>query len=210
MHIPDGFIPTWESAIFWIISIIFVALAIKWAKNNMDEKSVPLFAVLGAGIFAIQAINVPIGMGTSGHMVGAAMASMIFDSPYAGILLLALVLLIQGLFFADGGILVMGANIFNMGVICAFVGYYAFKSLRNRGISIAAFVGGWLALFTSAIVCSLELTIAGTFPLVAGLSAMGLYHAIIGLIEGAITAIVLGYIASARPDMLKWTGGKNE
>jgi cobalt/nickel transport system permease protein len=203
MHIPDGFLPIWESVVFWLISLVFVAKSIMWAKNNLDEKSVPLFAALAAGIFAIQAMNMPIPWGTSGHMVGSALTAMIFDSPWAGVLMLTLVLIIQGVFFADGGLLAMGANIFNMGIIGGFVGYYVFKALKKSNVILASFLGGWSATFIAALVCAIELAIGGVFPLDKGLMFMGLYHFFIGIIEGVITAIVVGYLSSTRPDLVK-------
>jgi cobalt/nickel transport system permease protein len=150
-------------------------------------------------------------MGTSGHMVGAALVAIVFGSPWAGVLVLTLVLLVQGFAFGDGGVTTMGANILNMGVISGFVGYYTYFVLRKyvvprseAGTSIAAFGGAWLGLFISAIVCAVEMWIAGTFPLHAGLMAMGTYHLIIGFIgEGLITSIVITAIAKSRPDLLE-------
>ncbi|UXM85181.1 cobalt transporter CbiM [Methanococcus aeolicus] len=210
MHIPDGFLPIWEAGLLWLVSLVCIGLSLKWASKEMNEKTVPLFAAVAAGIFAIQAMNIPIPWGTSGHMGGAALASIIFDSPWAGVLMLALVLIVQGLFFADGGILAMGANVFNMGIIGAFVGYYVFKSLKKVNIAVAAFGAGWFALFLGAIVCAIEMAVAGTFPLDKGLQFMGLYHAAIGFIEGGITAVVIQYISSVRPDLIKGLGGNNE
>jgi cobalt/nickel transport system permease protein len=116
------------------------------------------------------------------------------------------VLLVQGFIFADGGITTMGANILNMGVVSGFVGYYTFVALMDRKLSlqISSFIGAWLGLLVSALVCAVQMYIAGTFPLVPGLLAMGTYHFIIGLIgEGLITAVALTAIASSRPDLLK-------
>jgi len=171
----------------------------------MDEMKVPLLATLAAGIFAIQAMNLPIPWGTSGHMVGAVMAAIILGSPWAGVLLLTLVLLVQGFVFADGGITTLGVNILNMGIISCFVGYYSYEGLKKFGTKIvaASFIGAWLGLFVSALVCAVELWLAGTFPLVEGLYFMGLYHAVIGVIgEGIITAIVIGVVLNLRPDIL--------
>jgi cobalt/nickel transport system permease protein len=128
---------------------------------------------------------------------------MIFDSPWAGVLMLTLVLIIQGVFFADGGLLAMGANIFNMGIIGGFVGYYVFKALKKSNVILASFLGGWSATFIAALVCAIELAIGGVFPLDKGLMYMGLYHFFIGIIEGVITAIVVGYLSSTRPDLVK-------
>lgn len=206
MHIPDSFIPLSQAIIYWIIALPFIFMAIKWAGKEMDDTKVPILAALAAGIFAIQALNIPIGMGTSGHMVGATLVAIIFASPWAGVLVLTLVLLVQGFVFADGGITTLGANILNMGVISGFVGYYTFSALMKSRLSlqISSFVGAWLGLLVSALVCAVQLYLAGTFPLVPGLIAMGTYHFIIGLIgEGLITAIAITAIASSRPDLLE-------
>ncbi|WP_319506394.1 cobalt transporter CbiM [uncultured Methanolobus sp.] len=204
MHIPDSFIPMSQAIIYWLIALPFVFMSLKWARKELDDLKVPILAALAAGIFAIQALNIPIGMGTSGHMVGATLVAIIFGSPMAGVLVLTLVLLVQGFVFGDGGITTMGANILNMGVISGFVGYYTFVALRNKaGIKGASFVGAWLGLFISAIVCAVQMAIAGTFPLMAGLATMGLYHLIIGFIgEGLITAVVITAIEKSRPDLL--------
>lgn len=205
MHIPDAFIPMGQALVYWIIALIFIALALRWARSSMKEEKVPLVAVLAAGIFAIQAVNIPIPWGTSGHMVGAALAAIVLGSPYAGVFVLTLVLLVQGIIFGDGGITVMGANIINMGVVGGFVGYYGYTALNGvmNNAYVAAFIAGWASLFISAILCAVELAIAGTFPLDLGLTFMGVYHAVIGLIEGGITAVALYLIASARPDILE-------
>jgi cobalt/nickel transport system permease protein len=206
MHIPDSFVPLGQAIIYWIIALPFIYMALKWAGKEMDDTKVPILAALAAGIFAIQALNIPIGMGTSGHMVGATLVAIIFASPWAGVLVLTLVLLVQGFVFADGGITTMGANILNMGVISGFVGYYTFAALKNRNLSlqISSFVGAWLGLLVSALACAVQMYLAGTFPLVPGLIAMGTYHFIIGLIgEGLITAVALTAIANSRPDLLE-------
>jgi cobalt/nickel transport system permease protein len=209
LHIPDSFIPLLQAAVYWVIALVFIALSLRWARAEMREEKVPLVAVLAAGIFAIQAVNVPIPWGTSGHMVGAALAAIVLGSPFAAVFVLTLVLIVQGVLFGDGGITVMGANIINMGVIGGFVGFYSYKGL-NRAIRNpypAAFVAAWLSLFVSALACAVEMAIAGTFPLGLGLFSMGLYHAVIGVIEGAITTVALYLIVTARPDILPKESG---
>jgi cobalt/nickel transport system permease protein len=198
-----------QALVYWVIALIFIALALRWARRSMGEEKIPLVAVLAAGIFAIQALNIPIPWGTSGHMVGAALAAIVLGSPYAGVFVLTLVLLVQGVIFGDGGITVMGANIVNMGVIGGFVGYYGYTAIRSviGNTYAAAFIAGWASLFVAAILCAVELAIAGTFPLELGLTMMGTYHVVIGLIEGGITAVALYLIASARPDILEHPTG---
>jgi len=204
MHIPDGFIPLWQCIIYYIIVIIVGYFAIKWARENLDEKQIPLLAVLAAGIFAIQAMNIPIPWGTSGHMVGAALVAILLGSPFAGFLVLAVVLIIQGLAFGDGGLTTLGANIFNMGILGSFIGFYSFKGLKKILSDIpSVFIACFLSLLIPAIACALELWIAGTFPLVAGLYLMGIYHIIIGITaEGLISTIVYTAISNIRPDLI--------
>jgi cobalt/nickel transport system permease protein len=204
MHIPDAFIPIWQGAIYWIIALVFVALALRWAKNEMSEEKLPLVAVLAAGIFALQSFNLPVSMGTSGHLVGGALAAIILGSPFAAVFILTLVLIIQGVMFGDGGITTMGANIINMGVIGGFVGFYSFKGLMGvtKSMPVSAFVAAWLACLIPACACAVEMYLAGTFPLQEGLIAMGLYHAAIGIIEGFVTVAAIYLITSVRPDLV--------
>ena len=204
MHIPDAFIPIGQALVYWVIALIFIALSLRWARKELAEEKIPLVAVLAAGIFAIQAFNLPVGMGTSGHLVGGALAAIVLGSPYAAVFILTLVLIIQSVFFGDGGITTMGVNIINMGVIGGFVGYYGFTTLKSiaRNAYVSAGIAAWFACFIPALAASVEMFVAGTFPLVPGLLAMGTYHAAIGIIEGAITAGAVYLIYHARPDLM--------
>ena len=203
MHIPDGFIPLWQCAVYFLIALPFVVKSLSWARTELDEASVPLFATLSAGIFAIQAMNIPIPWGTSGHMVGGVLTAILLGSPYAGVLLLTLVLLIQGFIFADGGITVLGANILNMGIISTFTGYYLYAALKGGlGTRKASFAGAWAGMVISALVAAVELAAAGTFPLLQGLFFMGLYHVVIGAIgEGIITSVAVGAVLKVSPEL---------
>jgi len=209
MHIPDAFIPIPQAAVYWIIALIFLALAIRWAKNEMNEDKIPLVAVLAAGIFALQGFNLPVSMGTSGHLVGGALAAIVLGSPFAAIFILTLVLIIQGVIFGDGGITTMGANIINMGVIGGFVGYYSYRGVNTviKNPFISAGFAAWLACLIPSLACALEMFVAGTFPLIPGLMAMGIYHAAIGLIEGVVTAGIIYLLSKARPDLVSSTIG---
>ncbi|MGN1362267.1 MAG: cobalt transporter CbiM [Methanobrevibacter sp.] len=205
MHIPDGFIPLWQCAIYYVILIIALYFATKWAKNNLDEKRIPLMAVLAAGIFAIMSMNMPIPFGTSGHMVGGTLIAIVFMAPEACVLVFFVVLLIQALLFGDGGITTLAANVLNMGIIGGCVGLYTFKGLKNFiGKYPAIGVGAWLATFVAAEACAVEMAMAGTFPLTLGLASMGLYHAFIGIIEAVLTIIVIYVLEKYRPDLLVW------
>jgi len=205
MHIPDAFMPITQGLVYWAIALVFIGLSLRWARKDMSEDRIPLVAVLAAGIFALQSFNLPVSMGTSGHLVGGALAAIVLGSPYAAVFILTLVLIVQGVIFGDGGITTMGANIINMGVIGGFVGFYSFKGLMGatKSMNASAFAAAWFACFIPALACAVEMSIAGTFPLREGLIAMGLYHALIGVIEGFVTVIAIRLIMTARPDIVK-------
>ena len=205
MHIPDGFIPLWQCAIYYVILIIAIYFAGRWAKNNLDEKRIPLLAILAAGIFAIMSMNIPIPFGTSGHMIGGVLVAIVFMAPEAAIIVFTCVLIIQALLFGDGGITVLGANVLNMGVIGGLVGLGTYKGLNGvigKYPSIA--LGAWLATVVAALAAAIELFIAGTFPLDIGVASMVLYHVFIGIIEAVLTCIVIYALEKFRPDLLAW------
>lgn len=205
MHIPDGFISIPLCAILYIIAIVCIYLSLKWSRDNLDEKYIPLLAVLAAGIFAIQSFNLPVPFGSSGHLLGAALVAIIFCSPYAAILVLTVVLILQAIFFGDGGITALGANIINMGVVGGFVGYYGFNALKDSiGKYPAVFVASWAACFIAALVAAIEMALSGTFPLDLGIYWMGLFHAMIGIIEAIITTVIIAGLEKVRPDLLAW------
>jgi cobalt/nickel transport system permease protein len=209
MHVPDAFMPIPQGILYWVVALVFIALSLRWVRKEMDETKVPLMAILAAGIFVIQAFNLPVAMGTSGHLVGGALAAIVLGSPYAAVFIISLVLIVQGVIFGDGGLTTMGANILNMGVIGGFVGFYSYHGLMaaTKSMNLSAFAAGWLACVIPALAAAVELWIAGTFPLGLGLAGMGLYHAVIGIIEGGITVVALRLIASVRPDIVKTPAG---
>lgn len=203
MHIPDGFIPLAQCAIYYVILIVALYFSGKWARENLDEKRIPLLAVLAAGIFAIMSMNIPIPFGTSGHMVGGALVAIVFMAPEAAILVFTAVLLIQALFFGDGGITALGANVFNMAIVGGFTGLFTYKGLNGiLGKYPSVFLAAWLATLVAAVVAAIEMAIAGTFPLTVGIASMALYHAFIGIIEGVLTVIVIYALEKFRPDLL--------
>ena len=209
MHIPDGFIPVTQCLVYYVILIVALYFSVRWARSNLDEKRIPLMAVLAAGIFAIMSMNIPIPFGTSGHMVGGALVAIVFLAPEAAVLVFTVVLLIQALIFGDGGITVLGANVLNMAIIGGFVGLYTFKGLNGIiGKYPAAGVGAWLATIVAALACAIEMAIAGTFPLNIGIPSMVLYHVFIGIIEAVLTVIVLVALDKFRPDLLAWNRGE--
>jgi len=205
MHIPDGFIPLWQCGIYYVITILALYFSLKWAKKNLDEKMVPLMAVLAAGIFAIMSLNVPFPMGSSGHMVGGALVAIIFCAPEAAVIIFTLVLLVQALLMGDGGVTTLGANILNMGIVTGLVGFYSFKTLRNPlGKIKSLFIASWLSIFLAAVMVVLELWFAGKFINLQLALLFLILQAISGIVEGILTVIIILALEKTRPDLLVW------
>ena len=205
MHIPDGFIPIAQCLIYYVILIVALYFSVKCAKSNLDEKRIPLLAVLAAGIFAIMSMNMPIPFGTSGHMVGGALVAIVFLAPEAAVLVFTVVLLIQALIFGDGGLTALAANVINMGIVGGAVGLYTFKALNTKiGNYPAVGIAAWLATVLAALACAIEMSIAGTFPINIGIPSMVLYHLFIGIIEAVLTVVVVAALDKFRPDLLAW------
>jgi cobalt/nickel transport system permease protein len=204
MHIPDGFLSLIISLVFWGITIIMVGIAISKTNKTLGEKQVPLMGIMAAFIFAAQMLNFPIAGGTSGHFLGGALAAMVLG-PWAGILVMTAVIAVQGLLFQDGGLLVMGANIFNMGIMTAMIGFGLYRGVtgRSKGTRLGvAGIAAWLAVVTSALVASLQLWLSGTSRLEIVVPAMLGVHVLIGLGEAIITVAALAFIEQTRPDLL--------
>lgn len=202
MHIPDGFLDLNVAAILYIMSVAVVGYSV--LKMKELEVNRALIGVVAAAMFAVQMLNWPIPGGTSAHFVGGALAGILLG-PYAGGLAMALVLVIQGLVFADGGLTALGANVWNMAVVNVFVGYYIYRALEKVNRSVAAFTAGWLGITTAAIFTGIEVGLSSSFKysLAAAVTVMGTWHGILGIIEGFITAGVVTYISSMRPDLLE-------
>ena len=130
MHIPDGFLSVTVSIVLWIISIAAVAYSLKRVNKELGERQVPLMGVLAAAIFAGQMLNFTVAGGTSGHLVGAAIATILLG-PWAAVLVMTSVVSIQAIIFQDGGLLALGANIFNMGLISVAVSYTVYSTVRK-------------------------------------------------------------------------------
>lgn len=204
LHIPDGFLSIVVSIICWVITIITLGFAISKTNKALGEKQVPLMGVMAAFIFAAQMINFPVAGGTSGHLLGGAMAAIVLG-PWAGMLVMTAVVAVQGLLFQDGGLLVMGANVLNMGLVTAAIGYGLYRSAAGQSkvvkLSVAG-VAAWLSVMAGALFTALQLWLSGTSQLSIVIPAMLGVHALIGLGEAFITVAALSFILQARPDLL--------
>ena len=204
MHIPDGFLSLVMSIIFWGITAITVGIAITKTNKTLGEKQVPLMGIMAAFIFAAQMLNFPVAGGTSGHFRGGARAAIVLG-PWAGILVMTAVIALQGLLFQDGGLLVMGANIFNMGILTAVIGYGLYRSVLNQNKTVrlaAAGIAAWLSTVTAALLVSFQLWLSGTSQLQIVVPAMLGVHVLIGLGEAVVTVAALAFILQTRPDLL--------
>jgi cobalt/nickel transport system permease protein len=208
MHIPDGFISTPVAVAGIAVAAGSVAYAVKATNKKMGERQVPMMGVLAAFIFAAQMLNFPVAGGTSGHFIGAALAAIILG-PWSAVLIMSCVLMVQCLIFQDGGLLALGANILNMGVIAVFVSYFTYKGIfaairgGKTGRLVAAGVGAWISVAVSALACAAELAISGTAPWQIAIPAMGIVHMAIGVGEGLITVAVVALVMGTRPDLLE-------
>lgn len=204
MHIPDGFLDVKTTISFWGISAVFLSYSIKKLRDNLNEKIIPLMGVLGAFVFASQMLNFPILNGTSGHFVGGVLLGIVLG-PFAGLITMSSILLIQSLLFADGGIISLGANIFNMGVVGPFLGFYLYKNFlkffKNNFI-ISSFLSSFLSIVVGATFCSIQLGISNTIPISLGLPTMVGIHALIGIGEGVITSLILSFLYKIRKDLI--------
>ena len=208
LHIPDGFLSVPVALVGWFLAILFIGLALRQTRRQFDERQIPLMGVMAAFIFAAQAINFPVLGGTSGHLLGGALAAIVLG-PWSAVLVMAAVIGLQGLLFQDGGLLVMGWNIINMGVLTVFSGVAAYQVARrwltnNRtSLIVGGAAGAWLSVMAAAVATSVELAASGTSPLNIVLPAMLLVHAFIGIGEAIITVGALLLIYSTRPDLLR-------
>jgi cobalt/nickel transport system permease protein len=212
VHIPDGFLslPVWASC--GAISAAAVALAVRKTGAGREhggaaeDSRLPLTGVTAAFVFAAQMVNFPVAGGTSGHLTGAVLASLLLG-PWAAVLVMSAILIVQALLFQDGGITALGANILNMGLVGAFGGYWIYRLTRRlfpgRRASLAAcFFASWLAVVASSGLASVEIALSGTAPLRIVLPAMAGVHALIGTGEGLITAAALAFLLKVRADLV--------
>jgi cobalt/nickel transport system permease protein len=207
MHIPDGFLSPEVALTCAVPAAAAVAYGVKRAGVELDERRVPLLGVTAAFVFAAQMLNFPVAGGTSGHFLGAALATILLG-PWLGCLVLAVVLATQSFVFADGGVSALGANIVNMGVAGALVTGGVMLAARRvlprrRGVLLAvAGTGAWLSVLAGALGTSVCLALSGTIPLDTVLPAMLGVHMVIGLGEAAITVAAVSALMATRPDLI--------
>jgi cobalt/nickel transport system permease protein len=208
LHVPDGFLSPSVSLLGWVVAIALLATSLKQVQADYQDRAVPLMGVCAAFIFAAQMINFPIPGGTSGHLLGGTLAGVLLG-PWAGSLVMSAVFIVQATLFQDGGITVLGSNIFLMGLIGTFGGYYLYRLIRFTlgrsswsSMAIATSVSAWASVVVAALVCAILLALSGTVSLNVAITAMVGWHMLIGIGEAAITLVAVSYIWRSRPDLL--------
>ncbi|MDR9459196.1 MAG: energy-coupling factor ABC transporter permease [Dehalococcoidia bacterium] len=207
MHIPDGFLNIATVATTYAVSTGGIGYALRQARKKLADKHVPLMGIMAAFIFAAQMLNFPIIGGTSGHLIGAALAAILLG-PWAAVLIMTCVLIAQSLIFQDGGLLALGANILNMGIIASISGYYLYRLITGimgttrQGILFGSFIAAWGSVVFASIACAIELWVSDIVPIHVVLPAMAGWHAIIGIGEGLITVAVMSLVMATRADLL--------
>jgi len=203
---------TWIPA--WLGSAGLLGYAVRRVRQTLSDGKIVMMAILAALIFALQMLNFPVAGGTSGHFAGGALAAIVLGL-WPGMLVMAAVLVVQALFFGDGGITTMGANFLNMAIIGPAVGWAIHGGLTRLSESrkvrlVASALAGWCACVVGALSAALMLWLSGRAPLSTVLLAMGGWHAIIGIGEAVITTGIVGYLLAVRPDLLTDSAGPAE
>lgn len=209
MHVPDGFINAPVSAVTGVVAAGAIAVSLRGARRELDERTAPLAGLVAAFIFAVQMLNFPVAAGTSGHLLGGALAA-ILVGPYTGVLCVSVVLLMQGILFADGGLTALGVNITDMAIVTTVVSYALFRGLvkvlprTRRSITGAAFVAALLSVPAAAVAFTLIYAVGGTtdIAITKVATAMIGVHVLIGLGEAVITALTVGAVVTVRPDLV--------
>lgn len=209
MHVPDGFLDAPTSVATGAVAVGAVALALRGARRELDDRTAPLAGLVAAFVFATQMVNFPVGAGTSGHLLGGALAAALVG-PWTAILVVSVVLLVQGLLFADGGLTALGTNITLLGVVGVGVGWAVLVAVRwllprrRSSIPVAAATGAFVSVPAAAAVFTLLFSVGGVADVPTGtvLAAMVGWHAVIGVGEAVITGLVVGSVMATRPDLV--------
>jgi cobalt/nickel transport system permease protein len=210
MHVPDGFIDAPVSVAAGVVAAGGLAVCLRGARRELDDRTAPMAGLVAAFVFAVQMLNFPVAAGTSGHLLGGALAA-ILVGPYTGALCVAVVLLVQALLFADGGITALGVNIINMSLVTVVVGYAVFRLLvrvlpySKSSTTASAFVAALVSVPVASLSFVALYALGGTADVSVGkvAAAMVGVHVLIGLGEAMITALTVGAVVAVRPDLVR-------
>jgi cobalt/nickel transport system permease protein len=214
VHVPDGFIDAPTSAVTGVVAAGALAVSLRGARRELDERTAPLAGLVAAFIFAVQMLNFPVAAGTSGHLLGGALAA-ILVGPFTGVLCVSVVLLMQGVLFADGGLTALGVNITDMAIVTTVVSYAVFRGLlavlprKRRSVTVASFVAALVSVPAAAVTFTLIYAVGGTTDVAIGKVATAMIgvHVLIGIGEAVITALTVGAVIAVRPDLVHGARG---
>ncbi|MCD6640429.1 MAG: energy-coupling factor ABC transporter permease [Nocardioides sp.] len=209
MHVPDGFLDAPTSVATAAVAVVGVGVALVKARNELDDRTAPMAGLVATFVFAAQMVNFPVGAGTSGHLLGGALAAVLVG-PWTAILCLAVVVLVQALVMADGGITALGTNVTLLSLTAVAAGWLVFVAVRavlpRRPASVvpAAAVAAFASVPLTAVVFTLLFSVGGIAPVAFDtlLAAMVSWHAVIGIGEAVITALVVASVVASRPDLV--------
>lgn len=213
MHVPDGFLDAPTSLATGVVAAAGVAIALKGARRELDDRTAPMAGLVATFVFAAQMINFPVGAGTSGHLMGGALAAALVG-PWSAVLCLTVVLVVQALLMADGGITALGTNITLIGLVAVAVGWTVIVVVRRllpptaHAIPVAAALGAFLSVPAAAAAFTGLFAIGGQAPVDVGdvLAAMVGWHSVIGIGEAIVTGLVVASVVAARPDLVHAAG----
>lgn len=214
MHIPDGLLDPITTVVLWIVTIVIMIIGFKKIGKTFEEedseKLIPYIGVLAATLFAFQFVNYPVPGGTSGHLVGGTLVGVILG-PWAAVIVIFMILVVQSL-FGDGGITAIGANTFNMGIICGIFGFYIVKAIililnktnmeKQKKVTLATAIGSYIAILLAAFMAGVEVGIGGAIPLEIIIPAMVFWHIFIGIGEAVISALIVYFIYKVKPEFI--------
>lgn len=209
MHVPDGFLDAPTSMATGAAAVAGVGLALRGARRELDDRTAPMAGLVATFVFAGQMMNFPVGAGTSGHLLGGALAAVLVG-PWTAVLCLTTVLIVQALFMADGGVTALGTNVTLMALVGVLVGWLAFRLARSvlprrlPMVAPAAAFGAFVSVPVAALVFSVLFAVGGTAPVdpVRVLTAMVSWHVVIGIGEAVITGLVVASVVAVRPDLV--------
>lgn len=210
MHLPDGFLDAPTSAATAVVAATGIALALRRARADLDDRTTPMTGLVAVFVFAAQLLNFPIGMGTSGHLLGGALAA-ILVGPWTATLALTVVVTVQALLFGDGGITALGSNLTLMALVAPWVGWAVFRMVArllarsSAATGVAAFAAALVSVPATAAVFVLLYAVGGQVPVPTDLllAAMTGWHVLVGAGEALITTLVVGSVAAVRPDLVR-------
>lgn len=209
MHIPDGFIDLPTSGSVGLLAVAGTAIALKKARTELDDRTAPLAGLTAVFIFAVQMLNFPVAAGTSGHLLGGALATVLVG-PWTACLAVTVVLGVQALLFADGGLTALGLNVFNLSMVAVLASYVVFVAAKKilpktRGsVPLAAAIAAFVSVPVSASAFSLQYALGGTgtAPASTVFAAMFSTHVLIGIGEALITMVTVSAIIATRSDLV--------